>query len=189
MPLIDIKCANDHIHEVNRPLAMYPQTPPCPTCQSPTEQIHLPKRVAWSCDPVLVFRAPDGTFRFPGDPNGTQVRKYEQDGFERIELRSAADVRRFENQMNQREYARAQRRVERMQEHRENRERMTRSELRRLMQSMTPFGRAVARAAMSRNDQKPRPRASDPGFHVDVFSNYRSNRETSYDPQGRRRRD
>jgi hypothetical protein len=45
------------------------------------------------------------------------------------------------------------------------------------------------RAAMARNDHKPGPRAFDAGFHVDVFSNNRSNRDDSRGPDGRRYRD
>lgn len=188
MALIDVKCELGHIKEVYRPLAMWPQTPDCPTCGAKTEQIHLPKQTTWTCDPVVVYKAPDG-FRFPGDPNSASTARYDKMGYERIELRNAADVRRFETVMNKREWSRAARRVEAMQAHREMRESATRSELRRLMGSMSERGRAVARAAMARNDAKPRERAREVGFHVDVFSNSRSNREESRDAQGRRRRD
>lgn len=189
MPLIDVRCANGHESEVQRPLAMYPATPACPVCQAATEQYHPPPRARWTVDPVIVFRAPDGTFRFPGDAAGTQAGRYRDQGFEQIELRGHADVRRFEKQMNEREYARAQRRVEIAQHNREIRESRNRSELRHLMQSMTRFGRDVARAAMDRNNQKPGMRAHEPGFRVEAYSEYRSNREESRDSQGRRRRD
>jgi hypothetical protein len=196
MPLIDVKCANDHIRDVNRPLSMYPATPPCPAvladgsvCGAPTEQIHLPRAVSWSVDPVVVYRAADGSFRFPGDVNGPGDAKYARQGYERIELRSAADVRRFESVMNKREYARASRRVEALQAQRVARERETRSELARLMSSMTPMGRALARAAIERNNGKPLERAGDAGFHLDVYANDRGNRDESRDAQGRRRRD
>lgn len=168
---------------------MHPQTPVCPTCGAETEQVFLPKQSQWSIDPVIVYKAHDGSFRFPGDPNSLATKQYDAHGYERIELRSAADVRRFESQMNARELSRAQRRVERLQEGRERREHELRGNLRQAMQSMSPFGRAVARAAMAKNDAKPREYAREIGFHVDVFSNSRSNREESRDAQGRRRRD
>lgn len=189
MSLIDVRCRNDHIYEVHRPIADWPATPPCPDCGATTEQIHLPRAVQHSIDPVVVYKAPDGSFRFPGDPNGLSSANYSRQGFERIELRSAADVRRFERVMNKREYARASRRIERLHQQREQRESATRSELRRLMSTMTPRGRAIARAAIERNNAKPQPRTHDAGFHVDAFSNDRSNREESRDAQGRRRRD
>lgn len=188
MPLIDVQCASGHITEVMRPLAMHPATPPCPSCGAETIQIFLPKSASWTCDPVVVYKAPDG-FRFPGDPNSLSTARYDKMGYERIELRNAADVRRFETVMNKRELSRAARRVEAMQAHREARESASRSELRNAMASMSERGRAVARAAMRLNDNKPRERAQSVGFHVDVYSNSRSNREESRDAQGRRRGD
>ena len=189
MPRIDVKCESGHVNEVMRPLAMWPKTPDCPECGAKTEQVHLPQQTRWTCDPVVVFRAHDGSFRFPGDANGTSAAKYAKDGFERIELRGAADVRRFETLMNKREYSRAARRVEAMQAHREMRESASRSELRNAMASMSERGRAVARAAMRMNDNKPRERAREVGFHVEAFSYDRGNRDESRDAQGRRRRD
>lgn len=189
MPLIDVRCSNDHATEVNRPLAMYPATPPCPECGAPTVQYHPPPRTRWSIDPVVVYRDHDGSYRFPGDANGAGAKRYAQQGLERIELRSAADVRRFESQMNKREYSRMCRRVEAAQANRERRESESRSELRRLMPQMTERGRQLAHAAIRRNNDKPRERAKDPGFHVEVFSYDRSNRDESRDGQGRRRRD
>lgn len=188
MARIDVRCESGHVSEVVRPLAQWPATPPCPECGAATEQIHLPRQSTWTCDPVIVYKAPDG-FRFPGDPNSKTTAQYDKAGYERIELRSAADVRRFETVMNKREYSRAARRVEAMQAHREMRESASRSELRNAMASMSERGRAVARAAMRMNDNKPRERAKEVGFHVDVYSNSRSNREESRDAQGRRRRD
>jgi hypothetical protein len=189
MALIDVKCAAGHVHEVVRAVADWPATPPCPTCAQPTEQIHLPKAVQWRADPVIVFRGPDGQYRFPGDANGLQAATYRKQGFEQIELRGAAEVRRFESHMNKREFRRAARKAEFQQQAREFREGITRSELRARMQSMSAAGRAIARAAMQRNDNKPREYAKDAGFHSEVYSFDRSNRDESRDSQGRRRRD
>jgi hypothetical protein len=58
-----------------------------------------------------------------------------------------------------------------------------------VMRGMSEYGKAVARAAMSRNDAKPIQRTQDAGFHSQVYSDNRSNRETSYGSDGRRRRD
>ncbi len=189
MARIDVRCTADHVHEVDRFLRDWPATPACPECGAETVQVHLPPRTAWSLDPVIVFRAPDGSFRFPGGTDALSCGKYEKAGLERIELRSAADVRRFEGVMNKREYARAERRVERSQLHRGMRESATRSELRRLMSNMTTFGRDVARAAMARNDAKPGLRTREANFHLEAFSYDHSNRPESRDAQGRRRRD
>lgn len=189
MSLIDIRCESGHTHEVYRAANDWPNTPNCPDCDLPTEQIHLPKRVQWTPDPVVVFKAHDGSFRFPGDPNGLSAKGYERQGLERVEIRGAAEMRRFETTMNKREYSRMARSVERKQEQREKRESEMRSELRRQMQSMSSIGRAVALATMARNDAKPRERVGDAGFVSEVYSYDRGSRETSRDAQGRRRRD
>lgn len=189
MPRIDVQCFNDHISEVMRPLAMWPKTPNCPDCGAPTTQIHLPSAIRQAPDPVVVFRGPDGTFRFPGDANGASAARYARDGFERIELRGHADVRRFEKVMNAHEYSRAARRVEHQQQFREQREKHLRGELRQKMQSMSERGRELARVVMRENDRKPRERVQDANFHVEVYSLDRSNRDESRDAQGRRRRD
>lgn len=188
MPLIHVACEAGHIEEVNRPIADWPRTPVCPTCGLATVQRHLPPQVASSIDPVIIFQAADGTFRFPGDPSGISAHQYAREGMSRIELRSAADVRRFESHMNKRELAISHRRVEKMQEMREDRERRMRSELRNSMQHMSEKGRDLARAAMRKADNEPRPQARDAGFHVQALSYDRSNREESRDAHGRRRR-
>lgn len=192
MPNIDVSCKSETcgvISEVYRALADWPKTPPCPTCGGETEQILLPKAVTWTVDPVVVYKAPDGSFRFPGDANGSGAGKYDKLGYERVEIRGALEMRAFESKMNAHERSQMARRFEHAQEQREAREKANRSELRRRMQSMSAFGRGVAIAAMARNDAKPRKRVGDPGFVSEVYSYTRSNREASRDDQGRRRRD
>lgn len=189
MALIDITCSNGHIHEVYRAAADWPKTPDCPDCASPTEQIHRPRQTTWSVEPVVVFKASDGTFRFPGDANGLSARNYEKQGLQRVEIRGAAEMRHFESTMNKSEYSRASRAVERKHAMREMREKESRSTLRQAMQSMSAYGRDLARAAMAQNDAKGRERASEAGFVSEVYSMDRSSREASRDEQGRRRRD
>lgn len=190
MPLIDVKCKTcEHINEVMRPLAMWPATPTCPDCGAETEQIHLPKTASWSVEPVVVYKAADGTYRFPGDAQGLSAKQYERQGYERVEIRGAVEMRRFESTMNRQEYARAQRQFEARQAQREAREKANRSELFERMKYMSQIGRDVARAAMARNDGKPVPRPGDSGFHSEVYSFSRSNRDESRDSSGRRRRD
>lgn len=173
-----------------RPLSMWPAVPECPDCGSlETEQIHLPQSARWTVDPVIVYKAPDGSFRFPGDGNGLSAKQYEKQGFERVEIRGAVQMRRFESHMNKREYAMAQRKFERAQEQREYREKQLRSQLHEKMKYMSNLGRDVARAAMARNDGKPIPRPTDGGFHNQAYSFDRGNREESRDSVGRRRRD
>ena len=179
----------EHVAEAYRPLAMFPATPPCPDCGGETEQIHLPKSAAWSPEPVIIYKAPDGTFRFPGDGNGSSAKSYEKQGYERMEIRGAVEMRRFEGKMNKAERARAERHFEARQQQHEERQKFTRGQLREQMQRMSELGKDVARAAMAKNDGKPVKRINDCGFHSEVYAYDRSNREDSRDSRGMRRRD
>lgn len=193
MPLIDVRCREDACQatwEHMRPLADYPAVPPCPTCgSSNTEQYHPPPRTRWSIDPIVIYRAPDGTFRYPGEANGQSAAAYDRQGFTRVEMRTAADVRRVEAEVERHEMATAARRSEYRQFMREQRESANRSELRHRMRSMSRFGRDVARRAMEQGDARPRRATAPRGFFVEVMSQNRSNRDESRDGQGRRRRD
>lgn len=192
MPLIDLRCINTdtpHDFEYMRPLSEWPATPLCPTCGCATIQMHYPRAVASFMDPIVVFKAPDGTFRVPGEADGKSARKYEAMGYTRIECRNAIDVRRVETAMSRTDRAQMERSIERRAMQREAREREQRATLRGLMTSMSPFGRDLAREAMRRNDGKPREYAKDPGVHVQALAYDRGNREESRDAQGRRRRD
>lgn len=175
-----------------RPLARWDDPlPPCEICGGPTYHSldRSYRRNYQAPDAVVVYQAPDGTFRFPGDPNGLSAHNYDRSGFTRVELRGAADVRRFEGRMNAMQRREAERRVEAMSAARSARERHNRSDLRMRMQSMSRLGRDVARLAMERNDARPGLAPRDGGFYVDVYSNDRSNRDESRDSAGRRRRD
>ena len=190
MPIIDVRCLTcGHIAEQYRAVALFPATHPCEQCGEATEQIHQPKATRWTPDPVIVFKAPDGSFRFPGDNDGLSVKHYEQQGFQRVEIRGAVEMRTFERTMNRIEYAKMQRQVERKQQARERREADTRGQLRQQMQSMSAMGRDLALAAMRRNDAKATARAGDANFHNQAYSFDRSNREESRGSDGRRRRD
>lgn len=192
---------------------MYPDTPPCPKCDQPTEQIHLPSFMRNAPPAVVVFRAPDGSFRFPGDADGIQAGRYAAEGLERIELRGWREIRRFEQTVNERENADIRRRVERQLEAQSRGESIRRADFHAGMNhgflvpemaedaqgQIRPTGRMktvvlsdrakeIARHTMAINNNK-RVRSYDSGFHVEVYSMDRSNREESRDAQGRRRRD
>ncbi len=190
---------------------MWPETPACPHCGEKTEQAHLPKAVQWTPEPVVVFQAPDGSVRFPGDRNGLSARNYERQGFNRIEIRGAAEMRHFEKHMTKAEFSRAQRTVERKLQQREENDSRRAADIRHGLQQgfripeldpktgqrtgrmttvhLSERGRAMMMANHARGEARPRPRAGDPGFFSEVYSMDRSNREDSRDEQGRRRRD
>lgn len=208
MPLIDVRCLSEScgvIREVFRHHSDWPKTPPCPNCEAETEQVHLPSHMkASSVDPVVVYQAADGTYRFPPDINSASTAMYDQQGMTRIELRGFADVRRFEKHMNASELSNIRRRVERQQEQHEAQESARRSEIRRCMDQgfqipevddkgrqtgrmqrvpVTPRLRAIMQAAIDQNDRKGGPRVHAPGFHVEAYEYNRSNRDA--DPHRR----
>lgn len=185
MALIDTRCTvcEAITEDVVRPAAMWPATPPC-QCGGQTEQIHLPPRTRWTPDPVVVYQNPaDGSFRFPPDTTSKSTAMYDKLGYTRVELRGSQDVRRFEKHMNAHERRQMERRNEREQEQRERGEKERRGELHQRMQSMSRFGRDLARAAMAQTDNRPRKYAGDAGFRVSVYSDDRST--VGRDPRGR----
>jgi hypothetical protein len=191
MAVIDVRCTAGHLEEVYRPAEDWPATPPCPhdDCGAPTEQVHLPPHVRWRPDPVVVFRAPDGSFRFPGDTNGPGVGKYDRMGYERIEVRSATEMRSLERRMNAQERSTASRVFERQQQAMEASVAERRRDLFDAMGHMSTFGREAARAAIARSESRRRRGVSDAGLYSEVYAWNRSNRDEARDPDGRRRRD
>ena len=217
MPLYSRKCVDPacgESFEVYLPIARYEERPPCPACGGATERHWTPLAATTTAAAVVVFRTPDGTYRFPGDPNGRTAKQYENMGYIREEKRGAAEVRALEKSVNRKEFEAIQKRVERHQRVREQGTALRRSDLNNAMANgcqipetrvnaqgqvvrtgrmktvrYSDFGRAVARATMARHDAKPGPQTYEPGFHVEAYSYDRSNREASYGPDGRRRRD
>ena len=203
--LHDFQCGTcDRLFDALVDAATLPAGPPCPTCGSATERRVLPPAVRWTPNAVVVYRAPDGSFRFPGETGGASCAKYDRFGYERIEARGFAEVRRLEQRMNAHERSHMARLDERRQALREHGERLRSSELRRVMeQHMTEDGRKFARRVVELRDQiadvrkrrgldreRPTPRlGGEPGLHVECYSNDRSNREPSVDPSRGRMQD
>jgi len=170
--LINTRCLScDAIDEVVRPASEWPNTPPCASCGEPTEQIHLPKGYSFTADPVVVFKAPDGSYRVPGDTHGAGAAKYEKMGYTRIEARSFAEVRRLEQAMNRHDASHAAPLLDKLQARREGQERERRSELFHKMASFSPQMRDLARHVIEKNNRKPK-RGSGSGSNVviEVYS-------------------
>lgn len=132
-------------------------------------------RDAQPIDPVVVHRAKDGTYRYPGSADAPVP-----SGYERIELRTLAEVDRFTKTVNQHERELIDQHVIHEEVLLQMNEARNRSDLRMAMQSMTPAQRAFARIAIERNNAH-RPRAYDPGFHLEVREMDASNREAHRD--------
>lgn len=207
MPLYDFVCSSsdcDTVFEGYVSLADYPKTLTCPRCGGTTEKSHVRRSQRSAAAPVVVYQAPDGSFRFPPDTHTASTASYDQQGFTRIELRGWSDVRRFESHMNQHELSQVRRRVEKQQEQHEASESARRAEIRRGLEQgfqvpdtdergqptgrmrtvrLSERGRAIMQAAIDNNDRKGGPRARDVGFFVEAYSMDRSNREA--DPRRR----
>ena len=189
MPLIDCQCALcGVVSEVMRPLSMWPATPECPKCGGQTLQIHLPRRPSFAA-PVVVYKMPDGSFRFPGTPTSPMTKQYEDQGGTRIELRGWAEVRPFEKHMNEVERGKIERRMERQHRAAEAGQKERRSELYRRMASMSDGAKRFGRALVRYNDAKPSPKPYEPGFRIEAYSENRSNRDEARDARGRRTHD
>lgn len=194
MPLITVECtACGHPFEYMRPLSAcvgerpYP-TDPCPECQGPTVQTHLPS--GYSTAPAVVaYQMPDGTFRYPGRSDSPITKQYEREGGTRLELKGWAQVRAFEGKVNRHEYATMERRFIKEQSLRESGVRRRRSAMNAAMGQMSDGARRYGRYLQERSDRAPLPRMSEPGFRVEAFSESRSNREEARDDRGRKLRD
>lgn len=214
MALIDTRCTScGRVDEVYRAASDWPKTPACGECGSPTEQIHLPPQAKrWTVDPIVIYRAQDGSIRVPPDISSTSTAMYDKQGLERIELRGAADVRRYEAQFNKEERSRINQRIERQQAQHEAAEAARHSENRRCMEQgfqipevvyrdgkpvatgrmqtvrLSERGKAILRETMAMNVRKGGPKTYDPGCHFEVYEQDRSNREEYSDGRGRRSR-
>lgn len=148
-------------------------------CGSEAQRVFLSHREyrAQSFDPVLVYRDAGGHYSFPGRNHGPVPK-----GKEPIYLTTLPAIRKFENQMSNKER-------ERYFAHKERQENRfapwianARSELRQKMQHMSAKGRAFAEAAMQENDRHSDVDTRfDPGCHFEAFSQDSSNRDAHYD--------
>jgi hypothetical protein len=116
-------------------------------------------------NPVVIFKdKKTGKFIFPG-----RTDKPTPEGCERIELRNAPEVRKFEREFNENSL--------REREIRDIRDELTwgspraimRQELVTKMQSFSNFGRDFARFAIEQNNRQKKAKY-DPGFQVEVMS-------------------
>ncbi len=209
MPIVNFLCKTCGPFEQYR--SVHSQAlPPCPSCQVESERHWVTNRTAPStAPPVVVFRAADGSFRFPGSADGLYAKKCSDEGMTRVELRGWADVRKFEGQVNAQEMEKIHRRVERQQEAFGQSERIRRSALfegakngfqipevdekgnrtgRLKTVHLSPRAKDIMAKLVENNNRKG-VRAHAAGFHIDAYSNDRTNREPGRDERGRRQRD
>jgi hypothetical protein len=128
-------------------------------------------------EPVVIHRDAQGNIRTPGSIHAPVPA-----GFERVELRTAAEIRHFEREMNRRERSRGEDVRSREEQHWGAQKAASRSELFQAMRGMSNEGRDYARYAIEQGNQRRHRLASyDPGFHIEAFSQDASNREAHSD--------
>lgn len=223
MPMLDFKCGTcDKEFEAYRSVHAEVSGnqdepgPACPTCGGATTRF-------WSLatsgralpDAVVVYQAPDGSYRFPGATDGASTAKYDRLGFQRIEARGWQEVRALEGRLNRHERAQMSRNEERRLANIEAVEKARRSEFyngmnngfripeavlnrrtgrvehtgRMITVNLSARGRDIARATIARNNAKGHRSPGEPGIHVDAYANSRSNRDESRRGDGKRYRD
>jgi len=126
-------------------------------------------------DPVVVHRDAAGNIRYPAN-----IHAPVPEGYQRVELRTVNEVRRFEQEVNQRERVKADQHLSQREAQFSAQQSSRRSDLRGKMRNMSAFGQDFARHAMDRTDNR-RSAPREVGFHLDVFSNDSSNREVHRD--------
>lgn len=114
--------------------------------------------------PVVIFRNADGHVRLPGSTDIAPPA-----GFERVELKTVHEVRKFEREMNQREHAKHEDSRYRDSQACEAARTKLRGELRMAMQQMSPLGRDFARYAIEQTNNRRKGRY-DAGFRVEALS-------------------
>jgi hypothetical protein len=160
-----------------------PPTVECPRCHTHYGIAEWPfcphgavyEQAAQHFDPVVYHVNAKGEVRFPGATDAPVPV-----GYERRELRTIGEVRRFQARVNAAENSKIRQQVERECAWLETVEAKNRSDLRAAMAQMSPAGRAFAEVALAQHNQR-RPTSGEAGFYVEPFENDASNREAYRD--------
>ena len=115
-------------------------------------------------DPVVVFQDANGNHRVPGRSDVPTPA-----GYQRVELKTLAEVRRFEREVGVKSYQRHELAAAKDSAACEAARAKLRGELRMDMQQMSEKGRDFARFAMQQTNDRPRKRYSSDA-HLEVFS-------------------
>lgn len=154
---------------------------------------------AQAFSPPVIYMNAKGEMRFPGHSESKETKRLEKLGFERKELKTIHEIRKFEASMNQKERVKYDRFITAKNARFAAQQRPNRDELRQALATgrmvmrdaetgekyvgeINEKQKGVIRAAMEYTDNR---RTSDPnfdaGFHLDAFSNDFSNREEHRD--------
>lgn len=178
----DYKCEGcEHVFEFFADT--YEETRPCPTCgqsASWTPSFNYTSRAAQPFSPVVVHRDASGAIRYPGSASAPVP-----PGFERVELTSLSEVRRFEAEVNKRENVEIQKFDYNRRRNIDEQIKANREALADRLREFTPRGRNFydrARAQAEEKRERTHSKApSGSNFHVEAFSFDSSNREQHRD--------
>lgn len=179
MPMADFRCPAGHEFEAflhSSESATDEMT--CRECGETAERFYTyrrPHSYTGLSEIIVLHKKPDGTYSVPAHRDAPVP-----SGYERVELRNAADVRAAEKSMEREEYAKWEAKAEREGRFFSERERMMRSELRDKMRHMSQAGRDFALHAMRQNDNRERAKFQS-NVYFDAFANDSSNRDAHRD--------
>lgn len=122
--------------------------------------------------PIIYFKSPDGRLQFPMASDSPIP-----PGYERVEITTTREAARFEREMNQRERADYEQHKHREREAANEFWREQNAELKRRAAHFSPEGRHAVDYLLQQHAEQDRlPKSYDPGFHIDIMHNDRSNR-------------
>lgn len=121
------------------------------------------RRQALHTQPIVVHVAPDGTYRYVGDPNVAV-----KPGFVKKEM-NYYEARKFCREVNEGQRADLSRHLSNLQKAEESVNKEARTEILRAMRDMTPRGREFAEYAIAESNRRDaeRYRSWDTGFHIE----------------------
>ncbi len=119
----------------------------------PARHVPADGRFAQGFDPVVIHRDAAGNIRYPANGSAPVP-----EGYQRVELRTIHEVRKFEAEVNQREHAASDQHLSAREKQFSEKQAANRRELRTAMDGMSNYGRDFAREAIERGNNR---RAAD----------------------------
>jgi hypothetical protein len=127
-------------------------------------------RKAQSSNPTVYYRNKKGQIYTPSNSDRPIPKRLANQGYEKVEIKTFRDRDRFYRDMNSQVSREHHDYAEREHQMYRNAEATNRSDLRALMNHMTPEGRDFAKFAMEQNDSRNSDRFNA-GVHIDSWEN------------------
>lgn len=216
MPLYQVECKNKktpHVFDVLLPVDRRDEPQKCRFCKSTATRERIVLRGfsareeaarAQAFAAPVVYKAKDGTYRFPGATNSKETQRLDRLGYERIELKDTRSIRRFEKSMNEIEGTKHRQFIAGQNALLAAKSKAHRDEFRQAIATgrmvmvdsekgsptygqkyvgeINEMQKDMLRAAMEHTDRsRPTGRHFEPGFNIQAFSYDSSNREEHSD--------